>query len=174
MAITDYSIEMTPSIAGQLADLGIADALSFVNSEASAEIPFGYAVVQGSGAKDALLPATSDDICVGIVVHSHAYDPDNDLGTTGVKADRELSILNKGRVWVVVGGTVSVGDRGYVSYDVGAATPGRIMGEDHTDETLDTGAQIKFLTAATSAGDLALVEVDMMNEQGASSVTPSA
>jgi len=174
MAITNYDLEMTPSIAGQLADLGVSDIRSFVNSEASAEIPFGYAVVQGSGAKDALLPSTSDDVCVGVVVHSHAYDPENDLGTTGVKADRELNVINKGRVWVVVGEGVAVGDRGYVSYAFGTATPGRIMKTDTTDATLDTAAQIRFLSAASTAGDLALAEIDMMNEQGASSVTPSA
>ena len=117
MAITDYSLTMTPAIAGQLADLAQADIRSFVTSEASAEIPFGFAVVQGSGEKDALLPAAGSDVFVGVLVHSHAYDPENDLGTTGVKADRELNIMNKGRVWVVVGETVAVNDRGYVVYD---------------------------------------------------------
>ena len=173
MAITDYSLAMTPSIAGQLADMAQADIRSFVNSERSAEIPFGFAVVQGSGEKDALLPSTSDDVCVGVVVHSHAYDPDNDLGDDGVKPDRELNIMNKGRVWVVVGEGVDVGDRGFVVYDIpvsGAQTPGHIMKTNTEDVTLDTGAQIKFLTAATSAGDLALAEIDMMNEQGESDV----
>ena len=174
MAITDYSLAMTPSIAGQLADMAQADIRSFVNSEASAEIPFGFAVVQGSGEKDALLPSTSDDVCVGVVVHSHAYDPENDLGTTGVKADRELNVINKGRVWVVVGEAVEVGDRGYVSYASGTATPGKIMKTDTTDATLDTASQIRFLTAQATPGELAEAEIDMMNEQGASSVTPSA
>ena len=174
MAITDYSLTMTPSIAGQLGDLGDADIRSFQNAEASAEIPFGTAVVQGAGEKDALKPATSDDVFVGIVAHSHAYDPVKDLGTTGVKPERELNIVNRGRVWVVVGGRVAVGDRGYVSYSSGTATPGRIMAGDTEDATLDTAAQIRFLTAATSAGDLALAEIDCMNEQGSSTVTPSA
>lgn len=171
MAITDYSTTMTASIAGQLADLGVADIRSFVNAEASVEIPFGYAVVQGTLEKDALLPSASDDVFVGIVAHSHAYDPENDLGTTGVKADRELNVVNKGRVWVVVGETVAVNDRGYVDY---ASTPGRIKKADVTDGTLNTSAQIKFLTAATGAGSLALAEIDCMNVQAASTVTPSA
>lgn len=174
MAITDYSLTMTPSIAGQLADLGISDIRSFVQAEASAEIPFGYAVVQGTLAADALLPSSSDDVFVGIVAHSNAYDPDNDLGTTGIKPDCELNVVNKGRVWVVVGEAVAVNDRGYVSYDANSATPGRIMKADVTDETLDTSAQIRFLSAADAAGDLALAEIDCMNEQGASTVTPSA
>jgi hypothetical protein len=171
MAITDYSTTMTASIAGQLADLGVADIRSFFNEEASAEIPFGYAVVQGTAEKGALLPSTSDDAFVGIVAHSHAYDPTDDLGTTGIKADRELNIVNKGRVWVVVGETVAVGDRGYVDY---VTAPGRILKADVTDETLETSAQIKFLTAATGAGSLALAEIDVMNKQAASTVTPSA
>lgn len=172
MAITDYSTTMTPSIAGQLADLGVADIRSFVNSEASAEIPFGFAVVQGTGEKDALLPSVSGNVFVGILVHSHAYDPENDLGNDGVKADRELNIMNKGRVWVVVGETVAVGDRGYVVYATpvsGEQVPGQIMKTNTADVTLNTGAQIRFLTAATGAGSLALAEIDCMNEQGASS-----
>lgn len=174
MAITSYSTTMTPSIAGQLADLGVADILSFFNEETSAEIPFGYAVVQGAAEKGALLPSADDDVFVGILVHSHAYDPENDLGTTGVKADRELNIMNKGRVWVVVGEAVSVGDRGYVVYDTapsGEELPGMIMKADVQDSTLDTAAQIRFLTAASGVGELALAEIDCMNEQGASSVS---
>lgn len=176
MAITSYSTEMTPSIAGQLAEMGALPSIdSRVNAEASAEVPFGYAVVQGSAVKDALLPSADTDVFVGILAHSHAYDPENDLGTDGVKSDRELNIVARGRVWVVVGGAVSVGDRGYVAYtDDTADAPGQIMGEDHAGETLDTSAQIRFLTAASNAGDLALAEIDIMNEQGASTAAPSA
>jgi hypothetical protein len=87
MAITDYSTTMTASIAGQLADLGVADIRSFFNEEASAEIPFGYAVVQGTAEKGALLPSTSDDAFVGIVAHSHAYDPT----TSGPRASRRTA-----------------------------------------------------------------------------------
>lgn len=169
--ITDYSLTLTPAIAGQLGDLSEAEIRSFQNAEASAEIPFGYAVVQGTGEKDALLPSADSDVFVGIVAHSQAYDPLKDLGDDGIKPDRELNIVDEGRVWVVVGEAVDVNDRGYVVYATppsGEATPGRIMKTNTADQTLDTSAQIKFLTAQATPGGLALAEIDCMNEQGAS------
>jgi len=172
MAITSYSETMTGALAGQREGLN-HDVRSFTNQEAIADLPFGYAVVQGSGAKDALLPSTSDDVCVGIVAYGHSYGED-DLGDGGPLPLQSVDVINKGMVWVVVGEAVEVGDRGYVSYASGTATPGKIMKTDTTDATLDTASQIRFLTAQATPGGIALAEIDMMNEQGASSVTPSA
>lgn len=172
MAITTYSETLTAALAGQLAGLD-NEIDSFTNQEATADLPFGYAVVQGTGEKDALLPSDDGDVFVGIVVMGHSYGED-DLGDEGPLPLQSVDILHHGRVWVVVGEAVLVGDRGFVSYASGTATPGKIMKTDTTDATLDTSAQIRFLTAQATPGGLALAEIDVMNEQGASTVTPSA
>jgi hypothetical protein len=167
MAITTYSETLTAALAGQLAGLN-HDIRSFTNEEATEDLPFGRAVVQGTGARGALLPSTSDDIVVGIIVHGHSYGAD-DLGDLGPLPLQSVDVLNHGQCWVEVAGSVSIGDRGYVHY--AGDQLGRIGGEDISDTTFDTAAQIRFLTAATTAGDLALVEVDFNAEQGASTVS---
>lgn len=172
MAITlDYSASMDAAIAGQLADLSQADIRSFVSEEASAEIPFGTAVVQGTAEKGALIPSAYDDIAMGVLVHSHATEGLYDQ-TSGLDPKAELNILNRGRVWVTAATAASIGDRGFIHYT--GAQKGRIGNTNTTDTVLDTSAQIRFLTASTEAGDLAVVEVDFNAEQTASSVTPSA
>lgn len=169
MAITTYRDTLTAALAGQLAGLD-NEIDSFTNEEATADLPFGYAVVRGSGAQGALNPSTSDDVFIGIVVLGHSYGED-DLGDAGPLPLQSVDILHKGRAYVVVGEAVSAEDRGYVDYD---SAPGQILKADVTDGTLDTSAQIKFLTAQATPGGLALAEIDTMNEQGASTVTPSA
>jgi hypothetical protein len=171
MAITSYPTSMTAAIAGQLADGSANDIRSFVNDEASAEMPFGCAVVQGSSEKAALVPASDDQKVVGIVVHCHVYGAD-DLGDDGVKPECEINVLNRGRIWAEAATSASIGDRGYVHYAGDQA--GRIGNLETIDVAFGTEKQIRFLTAAAAAGDLVVVEVDFNNEQDASSVTPSA
>src|SRR5688572_17832835 len=63
------------------------------NTEASAEVPFGFAVARdntapydtnGNGAKLPSAASGAGGTLLGIVRHSHAYAP-SDLGTTGLK-----------------------------------------------------------------------------------------
>lgn len=169
MAITSYSETLTPSVAGQLDGLN-HDIHSYTNDEATSELPIGTAVVQGTAAQGCKLPSDDEDKVVGIVALTHAYSAD-ELGTTGVKPDQPINAVNRGRVWVIAGSAANKHDRGYVYY--AGAQLGRVGAADVTDETFNTSAQIRFLSAASAAGALALVEVDFNNVQAASTVTPS-
>ena len=54
-----------------------------INGEASAEIPFGVCVAQGSVDKSAIKLAATSDKLVGIVMFRHGYADTIELGTTG-------------------------------------------------------------------------------------------
>lgn len=170
MAITTYGTAMTGALAGQLAGDGVTDVRSYVNAEASDELPFGKAAVQGTLERDALVPDDDAQKVVGIVAYSQVYSAD-DLGAIGIKADRELNILNKGRIWVLSATACAVGDRGYVHY--AGSYPGCIGNANTTDVAFDTSAQIKILSACAAHSQLILVECDFQAVQGASSVTSS-
>lgn len=87
---------------------------SYYNSEASAEMPFGICVAQGSADDAAILPAAASAKLVGVIIHSHTYDSRVDFGTTGLKPKTTLSVMSKGSIWVLVEQAVTRGDIGYV------------------------------------------------------------
>ena len=97
---TSYALRMTAGFPGMLADSGFHDIRCFAQAEASAEVPFGVMVAQGSANEKAILPASLSAKMVGVVVHSHDYAKDLELGTTGIKPKNPLSVLNRGRIWV--------------------------------------------------------------------------
>lgn len=164
MSQTSYSYTMSAAFAGMLADVGDNDIFGAVQAESSLEIPFGVMVCKGSGDNDAKLPAASTAKLLGVLVHSHNYEPRLDLGTTGVKPGAMLNILNRGRIYVTVEEAVTKEDRAYVRYAAGAGGTqlGAFRKSAVTDETIDVTKKCKFVTSASSGG-LAVVEVDMLN-----------
>ena len=161
MSQTSYSDRYEKAIEGQLVDMFPDGAESMVSEEASAEIPFGHMVAQGTDDTQALLPAGGSDVLVGVVVHSHAYSKDDDLGTTGLKPKTHLSVLRKGRIWVRVEDAVSAGDKPYVRWQ-GAGDQGAFRGTDDPGNTIDATALGTFRSSA-GAGELAILELDMAN-----------
>jgi hypothetical protein len=164
MSQTSYSNTMTAAFAGMLADTSDNDIFGALQAEASSEIPFGVMVCKGTGDNDAKLPAASTAKLFGVLVHSHNYEPRIDLGTVGVKPGATLNVLNRGRIHVVVEENVTREDRAYVRYAAGAGGTqlGAFRKSAVVDETIDATAKCKFVTSA-SAGQLAIVEVDMLN-----------
>ena len=68
MPQTTVTTTSAAAFPGMLGDGSLVkDAMSFLNGEASAEIPFGYAVVQGSADNEAVLPAAGTDAEYDIV-----------------------------------------------------------------------------------------------------------
>jgi hypothetical protein len=151
---------MAVAIEGQLADSGPHDIMSFVNSEASAEIRFGQAVNFGATDGSVLSPDNTSDVLAGIVVHSHDYS-DSQLGTSGVKPTNMLNVLRKGRIWVRSEDAVSVGDRMFVRCVIaGAEKEGAIRTSSDSTDCIDAGVQGVFVTSC-DAGELAILEVNM-------------
>lgn len=149
----------------------------FKNAEASAEMPFGYAVAfRGSGTdQDALLPlAANSPIICGIIVQSDVYDRTytlangstaGELGTTGLKPGAMLNVLRKGRVWAVCVSGCTPGSRLFVQKTVNGGT--RPLGA--LDSAADGANSVDCTTAGVwlttaSAGGLAILEVDFVNK----------
>jgi len=112
---TAVSEAMAIGFAGALADSGNKTCASKYSEEASAEIPFGVMVVKGTDEDNGvLLPHTSGvasaDIMMGVVVHSHAYAKDTELGDSGLKPKVSLDVLTHGRIYVLPEETVTPGD----------------------------------------------------------------
>lgn len=145
--------------------------------EASAEIPFGYAVAfKASGAtdQDALLPlAANSPIIAGIVVKSDVYDrtysladgsTGGELGTTGLKPGAMLNVLRQGRIWAVCVSGCTPGARLYVQKTVNGGTRplGALDSAADGMNSVDATKQGVWKTTA-SAGGLAILEVDFTN-----------
>lgn len=161
MSQTSYSDTFVKAFEGMKVDLFNDDVESMVSEEASAEIPFGHMVVQGTADDQALLPSGASDVLVGVVLHSHAYAKDDDLGTTGLKPKTHLNVLRRGRVWVRVEEACSPGDTPHVRY-AGAGDLGAFRVSAVGGETIDASAYGVFRTSA-GANELALLELDMAN-----------
>lgn len=156
-----YPLTMQPAFAGMKADSGEDDVRTFVNAEATAEMPFGVAVAQGTTEPRAILPAAGTAKLVGVVLHSHDYDPFYDLGTVGVKPKLQVSVMNRGRVWVVVEEAVAVNDRAFVRFAAGAG--GTQLGAFRRSADTATALEARgwrYISAA-GAGGLAKVELDV-------------
>lgn len=162
MPQTSVSSSLTKAFAGMKGDSRKdGHDRSFVNAEASAEIPFGVAVAHGSTDEAAILPADANSKLAGVVVHSHAYDKRVDFGTTGLKPKVSLSVMRKGSIWVQVEETVAPGEPVFARHTAsGGNTTKGLFRNDADSATCTQLGNSKFLTAAT-AGNLALVDVDV-------------
>ena len=117
MSQATFPRKMTAAVAGQLADSSmLKDAVSAHNEEASAEIPFGIMVAVGTeteaadGSNGALKLAATDDTMLGITLRTPALDIPNELGDTGMKPECLMSVVTRGRMWVLTEDVVAVGD----------------------------------------------------------------
>jgi len=166
MAQTSYPLVPPVAFAGMLDALAHKFAESRAQAESSAEVPFGVAVAEGADETKAILPAASTAKVIGLVIHSHTYAPSYELGTVGIKPKCMLSVLRKGRIWVVVEEAVVPGDRLFVRYASGAGGTqlGGIRKSAVTSETIDCTGMGIFRTTQATVGGLAILEVDFSNE----------
>ena len=160
MAQTSYNTSMTIGIQGQLADAADNTIVTAFNEESSAEMPFGHALVRGSADNGALLPDNTSDKLLGILLHSHNYDPDSQLGDDGVLPDETLSVLRKGRVLAKCIDGCSPGDGLFVRcVTAGNEQEGELRASSDSTDCIDATNMGTWQTTA-SAGGLAWLEVD--------------
>jgi hypothetical protein len=98
---------------------------SAIQAEASAEIPFGVFVALSTSTDymskpKAVLIANSTDKILGAVIHQHTYNPDTDLGTTGLKPKTVMDIRINGFLWLLCEQSVTPADPVYVRYASGS------------------------------------------------------
>ncbi len=156
--------------AGDIADLstmksGLIDAAT--SEEASAEIPFGTMVIQGTGDHGCLQLNTSaasmEQKLLGIAVRSHDFAVGSELGLIGLKPGATFGVGRRGRFWVVPEDAVSPGDPVRVRAVVaGNEVKGAFMTAADSTDAVDISAFAQWKTSA-DAGELAVVELDMTN-----------
>jgi hypothetical protein len=158
---TSVSVQQGIAFAGMVGDTGqMADAKSYTSAEASAEIPFGLAVVQGTNPDEALIPAANTNLLLGIVLHSHAFQKDNELGTTGLKPKVVFSVRTRGRVWVTVDEAVALTDA--VRVRMSGAGAGTFRKTSSAGVTKDISKLARWMSTTSGAG-VALLEIDVNN-----------
>jgi hypothetical protein len=164
MAQTSYATAQSAAFPGMLADSTAKQTESFFNAEASAEIPFGVMVKQGTGDFTCNLLAAITDNIVGISHHSHTYE----YGTTGggVVPKDPVNVLTKGRVWVTVEDACTPASTVFTrAVATGAEVKGAFRATaDGTDTIQLYGA--RFITSA-GAGGLAMLEFDLQAHRAA-------
>lgn len=161
MAAPQTSVSLRPlrGFAGMLSDTTmLKDVRSYVNAEVSAELPFGIMVKQGATDDACLLPTAITGL-LGIVVHSHAYEKDVELGDTGLKPTITVGVLGVGRVWVTVDEAVAPGNAVRVRITAAGGGQGTFRKTAGAGLTVDISAWARWRTSTTGAG-IAELELD--------------
>lgn len=127
---------------------------SMINDEASAEIPFGVCVAQGSTDRSALkLAAVTDDL-VGIVMFRQGYADTIELGTTGLMPGVTMEVLDEGECWVIVEDDVTPASAVYTRAVVaGAEIAGAFRDTTDASDLIDVSAFCRFVSTSTLAAD---------------------
>lgn len=164
MPQTTVTTTFAAAFPGMLGDGSLVkDAMSFLNGEASAEIPFGYAVVQGSADNEAVLPAAGTDglKLLGVVLHSHYYQKDNELGTSGIKPDVAMAVLGKGRVWVKIDENVTPASAVRVRHTAAGDGKGSFRASASAGATFDCSKFARWIGTHLAATGYGLLEIDV-------------
>jgi len=150
------------AFAGKVETSGITDIRSFVNGEATAEIPFGRMVAHDTADNEVDMMASNADVPAGIAVHSHAYAKDDELGDTGIKPNMVVSVLRRGRVWVNTEDLAGYDDAVRYRCTASGDGAGEFLSADPTGtDTVDISKFARWLSVRSDAG-LALLEIDMI------------
>src|SRR6185436_6128826 len=156
------------AVAGLLADNTMSkDCLTAISDEASAEIPFGVRVCNGTSELGVKLLNTSAAAMAtelrGVTVFGHSFDKPNELGDTGLKPKTAFNILSKGRIYVQVEEAVAIGDDVRVrAVAAGAEVKGAFRATADGTDCVDIAAFARWIRGAEQDG-FAVLEIDMTN-----------
>jgi hypothetical protein len=137
-------------------------------------IPPGVMCARGTNDGDAILPATSSALMMGIVGATHDVPIDflqftQGMGSDGFQPGVVLNVITRGKAYVVVEQDVTEGDRAYVRYSANGA--GKLQlgafrkdsdGAGTSAHAVEVTSQVKFL-ATVKSGGVCPVSVDMLN-----------
>lgn len=161
---TSVSTSPTLGVPGLIADMNPNNDLrSYVNEEASAEIPFGVMVKQGTAADQCKLLASGDTAAsfIGVNVYNPSAAKPYVLGDTGIKSKQMCRVMTKGVVWVTVEEAVTPASAVLVRIIAsGAEVAGAFRDTADASDCIDISGFARYLTAA-GAGELAQVQIDM-------------
>jgi hypothetical protein len=162
---TSVSTNFGLGFAGMRADTSPCDTLSRFNRNGSA-IPFGLALVKGTGDRDVKLPVGGSVAAdfLGLAEFTHAYKNYDLAAGLGIPNGGMVDLARKGRYLVQVEVNVAVGDQAYFRIAAnGGNTQLGAWRNDVDNATTDhavIATGVKFLTAA-SAGGLAVIDLNL-------------
>lgn len=153
---TTYTTEQEKAFEGQRADFGIIDIIS-KSAEGSNIFP-GRAVVQGTEDGQAKLPSALGEEFVGITEYTTAGERETIGGEFYYLENKEMNIVDFGRVWVYTETAVTYGDKVFYRF-IAETAPLDVIGRFRNDASLGNAIEIsgaKFISTA-GAGELALI-----------------
>lgn len=166
---TSVSTTISAPYAGLVSDVGNKHIASGVSAEASAEIPFGVAVLRDATNKDTgrVLPHTSAAVSAarfaGVIAHSHAYAKDSELGTVGLKPKTTLQVMERGRIWVLPEEAVTPGDAvRFRAVATGGEQAGRFRTTADATDCVNISSFARWVTSGNSTTPAEL-EFDIVN-----------
>jgi hypothetical protein len=164
MSQTAYTTYMTAAFPGMLADIGENSILSYVNEEATANLPFGVALAKGTADNQFLAMVNGSSVIIGVSVHTHQVDPGQVASSpagAGIPPKYAAGVLTRGRIYVQVEEAVTPASSVYVRHTSGAGgtQKGAIRASADT-ATAVAWTAARFLTSAGAAG-FAVLEVNL-------------
>lgn len=164
---TSVSARMAVGFPGMISDASRDTKLvSYTNEEASAEIPFGVFVKEGTLRDQMLLLTAINERIAGLVVHSHGHAKDNELGTTGIKSKCTATVMTRGRAFVYVEEAVTRASKVLIrAIAIAPELAGATRDTADASDLIDASAWARFVDDATGAG---FVEIEFdVGMQGA-------
>ena len=162
MSQLSYSVDQAAAIEGMIADSSPVQDVITGQATAGA-LQFGKFVAKGSGDNDVIVPAAATDITSalarrGVVLASQTFPQTSQANPTSPQF-RPANVLKKGRIWVKPEDTVNPTQNVNVRY-AGTGVQGAFRGAAVVSETAVL-ANARWLSTTTSAGQLALLEIDL-------------
>ena len=155
---TDYS-GMPKGVEGGLGDSGIID---IITRRCASIVKFGYGLIVTATEGLAALPSATGFTFEGISVMIHKAIP-NSTGEAQYEIDEAISVLRKGRIWVLSESIVNPSSPVFLRHTVngGTTAPGRFRIDADTARADDISANARWLTTTTAIDQLALLEINL-------------
>jgi hypothetical protein len=152
---TSVDTYLSEAFAGMKADTNFDDVLS---RKAGEDIDFGLGVVETSTEEESKLPSASGQYFDGVALHTHTKELDSSDERKYSEKD-SMSVLRRGRVWVISEDAVSIGDDVYLRHTTnGSNTPGNFRTDNDSGNAMQVKG-CKWLTETSSTNELALLEI---------------
>jgi len=159
MAQTVYNSSPDAAFPGMVADNGLRDDRSFTN-EGTAALKAGLMIVQGTDEDDGILPSSTGQDPIGVVLHFH--NTDQDLASGEVVGKDSLGVVRKkGRVWVRVEEAIALGDAVYFRHTSGTGTEIGAFRNDADTSTCDQVSNARWSRPSATYNGVLLAELEL-------------
>lgn len=155
--------DLKKGVEGGLGDSGVIDT---VTRRAAVAVLFGRGLIQTATEGVAALPSATGFVFEGVSVQRHMAKP-NSTGVGQYDANEAISVLRKGRIWVLAETIISPNDGVYLKFSTADGAGGEVGRFRNDVQTLATfphadlipGA--RWITSTTAIDQLALLEINL-------------